>query len=220
MKKIIVTFCDDDSEAVNVSIKDEDRITKRNRITMDSFVEALLESQKTNEDFIPLGSMPEGYVTGAMSQSYPDHRRVTLQLPAARRPVLYYGKLYNLPYPSLVFHFETGKNGNITHSKCYAAGNSRITEGSSLYKYPFGNVYDSAKICWGNIVLPRIESFADFEKLLPLFFGAETNDDLWSSSNVNCDVKTQRELLEALSKKEIFPAEWLVLQTTFAENLS
>lgn len=218
MKQICATFCDDNSQAVNVTIK-ENGSSRRIRISMESFVESILESAKAEENFQCLGAMPPGYVTGSISPSCLQKKKVVLQLPAEIRPILYYGKLYNIPFPSIVFLFETGKNRNVVNSYCFAADTDPLTQESTLYEYPFGNVYSNASICWGNISLPEIDSFSEFKKLIPLFFGAETNDDLWLSDITKSGAKTQRELIEMLSEKKVFPKEWLVLKHPAAEIL-
>lgn len=208
MKKINVSFCDDDSRIVNITVK-EDKKTSRKRISFKDFITAILMSTMNDDSkYRSIGLLPQGYVTGAISATNTKDCKVTLQLPAQIRPMLYYKKIYNIPYPALVFYFEAGKDGHVTVSKCYASAEESLTPDTKLYHYPFGNVYnDKCNICWGNIALPVIEELKDFEKLLTLFFGGSTNDDLWKKGNTGSS--TQRELIEKLSKMETFPSEWL-----------
>lgn len=218
MKKINISFCDDDSQVVNVTIK-EDKKTSRKRISFKDFITALLMSTMNDDSkYRPIGTLPQGYVTGSISATNTKDCKVTLQLPAQIRPILYYNKLYNIPYPALVFYFEAGKDGRVTESKCYASTENNLTPNIPLYRYPFGNVYsDTNNICWGNIALPVIEELKDFDKLLTLFFGGSTNDDLWKKGETGSS--TQRELIEKLSKMESFPNEWLSLVASDASNL-
>ena len=67
-------------------------------------------------------------------------------------------------------------------SYCFALkrdASGMIGPASRLCYYPFGNVYDNGKICWGNTVFPKMTSIKDAEKLIQAFFDAETNNDLY-----------------------------------------
>ena len=131
--------------------------------------------------------------------------KVLLQIPSAKRAVFYYGTSYYVPFPSIVFLFETGPRGNLTKSQCVAAGNISNNE---FYHYPFGNVYDDYSICWGNVFLPQISEMRDFDKITTAFFTSDTNDDLWTAP-ISQNIKTQRNMLEELSKMDFFPKDWL-----------
>lgn len=216
MKNINISFCDNDSQIVNVTVREKGGKTVRKRITLDSFLRAVSDSITEEQQFRNIGTLPYGYITGAISATATKECKVTLQLPAETRPVLYYNKAYTVPFPSIVFYLEAGKKGNIVNSLCYAA-TAPITPNTPLYHYPFGNVYDTGAICWGNIGLPTISALKDFEQLLTLFFSAETNDDLWKS--YDSGAKTQREMLEKLSKMEKFPDEWLSVYSLESSKL-
>lgn len=209
MKKITVTFCDDNSQAVNVSIKEGGR-TIRKRISMDSFLKCLFSSSKNEKNYQPIGILPNGYVTGAISANGTKECRVTIQLPAQIRPIIFYDTVYTVPFPALVFYFEAGKAGSVTVSKCYAVKEENmLNETSRLYQYPFGNVYQgNGNICWGNISLPEINKLKDFDQLPEIFFSSSTNDDLWHSGFSGA--RTQREFLNNLKTMQSFPEDWLI----------
>lgn len=81
---------------------------------------------------------------------------------------------------------------------------------SRLCYYPFGNVYDNGKICWGNTVFPKMTSIKDAEKLIQAFFDAETNNDLYQNRIAeHPEFKEQSGLLETLKEMEVFPQKWL-----------
>ena len=84
-----------------------------------------------------------------------------------------------------------------------------IGPASRLCYYPFGNVYDNGKICWGNTVFEN-----DFDQRCgeadPGIFDAETNNDLYQNRIAeHPEFKEQSGLLETLKEMEVFPQKWL-----------
>lgn len=87
----------------------------------------------------------------------------------------------NLPMPPTVFFFVI-TNGKLTSSKCFCIKKPIGESGQKLYHFPFGNTYNSGKICWGhsrksfkgNLSLSNIASLID------IFFSSGFNNDLES----------------------------------------
>ena len=115
-------------------------------------------------------------------------------------------------FPDLAFLFKV-REGMVSASFCFALKRDEsgmIGPASRLCYYPFGNVYDNGKICWGNTVFPKMTSIKDAEKLIQSFFDAETNNDLYQNRIVeHPEFKEQSGLLETLKEMEVFPQKWL-----------
>jgi len=59
-----------------------------------------------------------------------------------------------IPFPETVFLFYVDRE-KIVQSKLFACIPPIGRRNDQLFRFPFGNVYEDGKICWGNIVLPR-----------------------------------------------------------------
>ncbi len=113
-----------------------------------------------------------------------------------------------LPFPNLVFMFRV-KKGKHSESKVFAVkdGRNKIDANTPLFNYPYGNVYlGSGKICWGNsrITSMNYKGVRDTGIVLPSFYSAVTNDDLYQhGATVSKDLELC-EFIEKMSKKRKF----------------
>lgn len=139
------------------------------------------------------------------------HTIVILEVAATKRRILYrHGREiieYEIPIPNLVFglHFQ---GGNLRHSYCAASQMPVMDLNARIYRFPFGNVYPDARICWGNAQLPRIRQTAEASQIPFLFFEAPFNGDLSSDANsFRGDLHTY---FEHLKDQNFYPANQLV----------
>lgn len=194
----------DEVEYVDVTVKEDESITRK-KLDLSDFLMMLNESHE-GAKYIPIGRVPYGYVTGAIAKG--NTFWCTLALPAQKRNIIYYGEMHTIAFPAMLFHFKV-QGGKLNESKCFALKEDTLTEKTKLYAYPFGNVYEDGKICWGTCSIPKCEKMADVERYLELFFSAGTNDDLYRGI-VAKEYMNQRALLEFLKGEEQFPVEKLL----------
>lgn len=133
-------------------------------------------------------------------------------IPAKKQPLNLYGNRNIIPFPSLLFEFAV-ENDYCTRPVVYAVKEDTIDELTELYHYPFGNVYSDGRICFGSNNLKDIKEPADCLKLISLFFGCETNNDLWdikqNVSKKGSFVLTQAGLVEYIKTQDKYPADLL-----------
>lgn len=188
---------------VSVHITDEKGIETRKVLHMSEFL-GILEDCATGSEMLHIGELPEGFYDGAISQEETTFRLAVL-VPAGVRPLNYFGDMYMVPFPALMFTFVV-TGGSITRSKVFALDTDVPNDKSVVYHYPYGNVYGEGKICWGTNHLERISKKKDINSVVALFFGSETNNDLFRTGKY----PTQRMLLEEMKTAKTFPRECLL----------
>lgn len=211
--KVIATIDTKFPQAVRVHCEDDDNIAVLKNISYQDFVELLTESRMNDDKVNRIGSLPFGFIDGGY-ESVTSTFEAILHLPAQERPMKYFEEVYIVPFPDLVFYLKAQK-GRVTTSKVFALASGDTSEKAKLYRYPYGNVYEDGKICWGgnSNSIPSVHCLKDFEKVVTLFFGATTNNDLYKSPIYEKDGvqvnMSQTELLKLMQGKDIYPAEFL-----------
>lgn len=192
-------------QLVELKIIKENGFAERKTISFVDFNSIINSSTKESDSF-HIGKLPAGFYDGIVSIKNSSTFQFVIEIPAARRNLSYYGDNYIVPFPRFVFYFAADA-GKITKTKIFAVSSSeqKLTDDSVLYHYPFGNVYDDGHICWGNNVLEPVYSYEDVWKFILLFFGSETNDDLFKSGKFH----SQRAMIEYLKNLENFPEKYL-----------
>lgn len=211
--KVIATIDTKFPQAVRVHCEDDDNIAVLKNISYQDFVELLTESRRSDCKVNRIGELPIGFIDGGY-ESITSTYEAIIHLPAQERPIKYFDEVYIVPFPDLVFYLKAQK-GNVTASKVFALESSDTTPKAKLYRYPYGNVYEDGKICWGKnqSTIPKVHCLKDFEKVVTLFFGAETNNDLYHTpkfekDGVLVDVP-QTELIKLVKGKSTYPVEFL-----------
>lgn len=185
-----------------VTKPDGQQIRQKTRI--DQFIHMLHEANDSPK-YRRIGKLPSGLYDFAIGESQGTFKAV-ITVPAGIRTFLYFGEAFMIPFPETVF-LLTSVNSKITETKVFSRNSD------SICHYPFGNVYPDGRICWGRNTLPAIHTIADMQKIPSLFYGADTNDDLYSAGKnvTRCDdFIYQRGLIRKLENESVFPAEWLV----------
>lgn len=200
-EKVQVEFIDSSG---NVAVR------KRKSILYDHFVSILQGCTTMKEEMLHVGQLPIGYLDGVIGlESF----ICAVTVEGGIKPLQYYNDNYMIPFPKLLFIAKCSK-GILKSSAVYAIKDEKVTGDSKLFHYPYGNVYDKGAICWGSNTIHDVFHLKDMERIISLFFGSSTNDDLWKVG-VNVIVKDnsqilQRGLLEYLKGQEQFPEEMLV----------
>lgn len=109
-----------------------------------------------------------------------------------------------LPFPSLIFMISV-KNGKMESSRVYAVREKyrAVNDETELYMFPYGNVYDTGRVCWGsNFSVFNVPSVTDVEEVIGTFFSAVMNNDLY---NMNTKRRVPLEqLIDEAAQKTCF----------------
>ena len=200
---VTAKFSTKDLATVFVSITDENGMVESKAIRYQDFSD-IINMSRMEEDLFRTGQLPKGYWDGYISVSNPSTFKVVVVVPEARRLLNYYGESFEVPFPALTFLIATTA-GKVNVSKVFAVLGQNIAPESTLYHYPYGNVYDDGKICWGQNILDSLPSIRSVDGIVALFFGSETNDDLFKSSKYS----GQREMILSVAGKKSFHEHWL-----------
>lgn len=205
--KITAVFEDSAPNEVRCHVRKSGNAEYVKTLSVPTFIH-LLRSAEEDVALKRIGKLPLGFLDGAVTE---DQMEAILHVPGAKRPFKYFGSTYVIPFPDLVFHFKSGA-GKVVKSHVYAL-KGKPNGNAVLYHYPFGNVYEDGRICWGRNILPDVSCLKEFEQCVLLFFSADTNDDLYSRPTVELNGKKQqldqRSLLEYLKDRDTFPKELL-----------
>lgn len=145
-----------------------------------------------------------------------DNFFVSVLVPGQVRPTSYMNKEMErlIPFPSLLFGFRISKRALI-HSACFAVKETRarnISKSTELYRFPYGNVYQDGRICWGSTGIAR-DIYDNGMSAIPFaietFFNATMNNDLYHDDVTKKKVSLELLLFE-LEEKDIFPSSILV----------
>lgn len=215
MNKIVLTIEDSNPSCVHVEMHEKSngfiKVTKK-RVALCDYL-LILQKSVSNIGF-RIGKLPSGFYDGFLDSDGLGFKCIIV-IPKGVKPLIYYDAIYNIPFPTMVWNFTVRCN-ELKKSQVFVAKTDDIKDNTKLFKYPFGNVYDDGRICWGGNLNKEIRTIREVEKVISTFFGSSTNDDLWkvgtkislpTSNDSRC---LQRGLIESLVGEEIFPNEILV----------
>ena len=206
--KCTATFTDKSAD-VFLTISKADGSQVQKTVPFEKFVDVLKkEDEIRGRKISRMGKLPHGFIDGGVDG---EDMEVLIHVPKGIRPLEYFGTTYVIPWPDLVFYLHSSK-GKVTKS-CLFCVDEVPNEKTKLLYYPFGNVHSDGRICWGQNVLPKVRCLCDYDKVVSLFFSADTNDDLYETFKLEQGRKkkelTQRELLETLKSMKEFPVKCL-----------
>ncbi len=193
-----------EGQVVTFTVKKTDGQQIRKKVRIDQFID-LIQTATDSCRFRRIGHIPDGLVDFSIGDRA-GHFKAVFMVPAGIRMLPYYGEVFTVPFPETVFFLST-QSGRVVESKVFSK------KGSRLYHYPFGNVYSDGRICWGGTSLPSVQAISDMKKIPALFYGGDTNNDLYQvgTNVIRKDIFThQRGLIHALKDLQEFPTEWLV----------
>lgn len=219
------TINSDEAGLVTCEIEDMDGAVVKKKVKLEDYCSMIYDSSEklTQSQWQYCFNPPDtfshmagirGLVMGAYSNS---SMRAVFFIPADRQAMNYVGTSYVIPFPSLIFYFETQKE-KLTDTRVYAVKIRHCGElgtDTRLYAFPFGNVEaESGHVCWGNTTFTSIHQFPDFHRVISSFFGSEVNDDYYHAGHHVTDMemfRMQRGLLNHLAGLDGgFPEEYLV----------
>lgn len=193
----------------DVTCREDDRVSRK-RLKPEEFFGLFDESKDgDSEDMKQILRLPDSVICAAQDVNRVDTFDAVLFFPAEKRLFSLFGEISRIPFPGIVAKVGV-RNGVRTEALVFATDTNSITDNSPLYLYPFGNVSDVGKPCFGNISTGELKDATYAPLIMELFFAGDTNNDYWSPIRVNHAAKTQRELVENLKKLETYPSEWLM----------
>jgi hypothetical protein len=123
-------------------------------------------------------------------------------------------KKFTIPFPGLMFAaiLREDSNGNTTflkdESRMFALRTPVYNETVALYNYPFTNVYNDFRICWGDTLHSGRTSVQQTAGLLETFLSGINNHDLYNSANAHMRADIL-DVFADLAKKESYPSDTL-----------
>lgn len=198
-------------ECAKVIMEDGKGVKKSRLVTAESLTEAFMKSAVYRQENIPVGKVPFGYYDAAVGRKKGRLcADVATVLPAARQLIQYEESRYDICMPSLFFFFKV-EEGKVSNTQVYAVKDEKPTDGSRLYRYPFGNVSEAGNVCWGTNKLPDIRELKDLEEVMMLFIQSRGNSDFFRGREYcGHEDMTLRQLYEMLKDRESYPEEYLV----------
>lgn len=196
----------------DVQVVNDDHSVVKKLLKHADYIRTLMGTEAKSE-MISIGQLPRGYYDGRMSATEQKDYECIIVVPQGVRPVELYEETFMVPFPITVFKLGA-RNGKLCVSYVYAASDEVVTDQSRLSYFPFSNVYEDGKICWGQNTLPNINAMRDFDLVTGLFFGSPANTDLYYpsqhlSKDAPIETNTLKEFLGYLDGKDEFPAEIL-----------
>jgi hypothetical protein len=144
---------------------------------------------------------------------------VLIEDPPTVREVQYESRRFTIPTPRCLFAFVL-RERNVTEARLVACGVGSPfawipTDRMMVQKFPFSNVFDDTRICWGHgQKLPKV-TIAEVAGLVRLFWEIPFNHDLDGHGQVSRlwrDEYTEGTLwlFQKLQKLEVFPEDLLM----------
>ncbi|MDL2288135.1 prokaryotic E2 ligase family D protein [Oscillospiraceae bacterium OttesenSCG-928-F05] len=116
--------------------------------------------------------------------------------------ITYFDTLYeHFPVPQLLFGFRVTASGRIMSSYIAVVGPEKtLRPESSLYVYPFSNVYSNFRVCTGSNTFPEAKSLHTLGSIPYYILGMPNNMDHYDRTK-NRQGWEMRELLERVKDK-------------------
>lgn len=198
-------------DCANIVFTDKTGKKSSKIVEIGSLLKAFKCAVKEDIEQTPIGKIPFGYYDGAIgicnNKLCAD---IVTVLPASMQMMQYESTQYDVCVPSLVFSFHVNK-GRLENTRVFTLKDENPTGNSVLYRYPYGNVYDDGRVCWGSNVFQDILEIKRLEMVMTLFIQSPCNSDLYRSEKCigQKDVPL-RELFEQLRNVQSFPEEYLM----------
>lgn len=221
--KLLETRIDlSDYEKVDVTLSDSETgecLSKK--VELKAYLKLLSRAEDGEATVIP--RLPAGTL-GGVRYAGEDTFYIEVYVDADIHPTAYLNddSIVLLPFPSLIFMTEV-KSGKMVTSRVYAVKERyrAVNDGTELYMFPYGNVYQTGRICWGgNHDVFDVRSITDVELVIERFFSAVMNNDLYQQ-NTKRNIPLAQ-LIDENVKKGCFDSDTLMLMGTLGNlrNLS
>lgn len=115
-------------------------------LSLDEYINTISESVKITLPSVCSGFLPYGTLATWVSEK---SRKALFFVPAGKRPLRIKDKLVFIPFPSVLFLLST--TGEVHMWSLQEQTAEQVNEGSKLYSWPFGHVYDDGRLCTGSV---------------------------------------------------------------------
>lgn len=190
-------------------------------VTVESLIRALCNSATLPKVNITVGEIPFGYYDAQVSEVQGKFSAdMVAVLPAGKQMMRYEETYYDVSIPSLVFRFSVERE-KLVKTEVYAMKDETPTDHSHLYRYPFGNVSESGRVCWGGNQFSDIRSLKSLEEAMMLFIQSPGNADYFDGKRYCGHAEISlRELFERLKDEETYPEDYLVALKQNRKNMT
>lgn len=184
------------------------RLKTGNDVTTKTIVIAELVAELSHDLEITTGILPNGtrFYSGTKNVY-----RIGIQVPTKIRTTEFHlhdlSQAFTVPFPEMLFVFGI-KEKRIINSMLFACIPPIGRPHDRLYLFPFGNVWEDGRICWGKVPHASIEEPIVLDTMVTRFFGSVFSGHLISGTNTFYPpqgVVNLQTLLEHLSGQEHFP---------------
>lgn len=211
-----------------VSLKHDDGVVKHKKVSIEDLISSLSKLGGTVTGILPPNTRwydgkPNDYSVAI--EVMPKVRDFYLYEPAvASIKTDYKPKHLKVPFPPLLFFFKV-KNNKVLDCKLYAQVERIIKKNTSLYYFPFGNVYSDGRICWGSAsVTDKIKETTHLIGVIDRFLNSSFNGDLISNNSYNKkyfpNCRYFWDVIYHLNGKTAFPLEALNKATTLNDVIA
>lgn len=205
-----------DDGRVQITEKNQGKPSKTKYVALEEVVVAFRD-QAIASPLMPLGTVQywQGY----------QHESLTVYREPHQRTMTLEDENYNLPVPGLLFGFRAQKhNGGLvfSESSVFAVKGQFIGEKTQLCQFPYGNVFDDNKICWGE-VQTEFKNIFQIASLIDVFLSSNFNFDLdgFYTEIDNRKKDEEEEGLEmfwkSMKKETRFPEHRLIEECKYGE---
>lgn len=159
------------SSEVQVSLICPDGAVSQKTISVDDLITQLASSHRISTDILPRGTR---FYKGSPSDYY-----IGVELIPKKRPLQIenIADIKFLPVPRSLFVMHI-KNNRAFNTWLYCLIGPLNSWSEPLYGFPYGNVYEDGRICWGDAQIPNITKPMDLLGAFAMFFDSGFNGDL------------------------------------------
>lgn len=226
MREVVITMNEAFNQAnccecAKVTITGEYGKKKSRIVTVESIMKAMQAAMLIKRTSMAVGKIPFGYYDAQISEEQGKFcADMVAVLPAGKQMMRYENTLYDVSIPSLVFRFEVVRE-KIVQTDVYAMKDETPKDKSRLYRYPFGNVSMTGRVCWGGNRLPDILDLKGLEEAMMLFIQSPCNSDYFKGKEYCGHAELSlRELFEKLKDEEAYPDDYLVALKNGRKNVT
>lgn len=168
-------------------------------LNIDSLL-ACIKGSLSDRYIVSSGLLPQNavfYRYNAESKAY----SVAMDFKDYRADINYMGTDYpEFPLPRMIFSFMVENSGRISNVRMCVISDETPRNSTTIYNYPFSNVYGNFSVCIGSNSLPEIKNPVSLTNMPRYILSLPDNDDMFNISH-NKKKLGHRDLLEHLKDK-------------------
>jgi hypothetical protein len=218
---------------LGIIVEDKEKDRQKN-ISYESLLNALSEGVSLDTGILPV--IGNNYIAIRQYLIAKDKHIIIVESSPRQRKVIYNrtGEAkddleFHIPFPGLLMcivlnSVENGKfKLNKDSCRLYALKTPVYNDQTTVYRYPYTNVYADARICWGNSLESLQDSLVTISQtsgFLELFLSSQNNEDLYTSSYAPFAGENAKEMFTKMNQINDYPYETLKKYLTYKEIIS